>query len=459
MVDRIPSDKPHTTAIIAVAICALVIRLGFLVASSDSLNADPDAYRSIAENLRQNNIFGSTSAPTAFRPPLYPILLAGLTVRGEVTPPIVIGLHTVFGVGTVVLTFLLAFRWRLGRWSFVAAAIVAIDPILLNQSAHVMTETFATLLATAGLMSLMWWSENRSVQRAIVAGVVLGLACLCRPTFLPWLGLSAGLMCFQQWTKRDADNALSLRETLGSSLAFVLAAIVVVSPWVIRNYAVFGVPKVTTTHGGYTILLGNNPSFYHYLRDAPRGTTWDSQELANAWQRREFSNSPDDPLWSLGPTDLQSDHLTRVTRNEFEDDEFAYSLARRYISDEPRMFVWSCVVRVSRLWQILPYRTNEQESTARRLLRYATGCWYGVLFVLAIVVFRSAKKTRSFAERTTTMINSPLAWGLLLCFTFTCVHALYWSNMRMRAPLMPFVCLITTQGAALIGRRAGNRKP
>ena len=116
MVDETPSDKPQRAAILAVVVCALLIRIALVVAMADSLNADPDAYRSIAENLRHHGVYGSASSPTAFRPPLYPVLLAGLAVNGEVTSAAVAGLHVLFGVATVVLTFLLGCRWRLGRW-------------------------------------------------------------------------------------------------------------------------------------------------------------------------------------------------------------------------------------------------------------------------------------------------------------------------------------------------------
>ncbi len=449
MVDETPFDKPSRAAILAVAVCALLIRIALVVAMADSLNADPDAYRAIAENLRQNGVYGSAASPTAFRPPLYPVLLAGLAVNGQVTPLAVGGLHVLCGVATVLLTFLLARQWRLGRWAFLAAALVAIDPILLNQSALVMTETLATLLAAAGLFALSRWSAKPSIGRAILAGIVFGLACLSRPTFIPWLGLSALAMVLIQ--RREAGWLGSpLRKSIGSSIAFVLSATLVVAPWVLRNYLVLGVPKATTTHGGYTVLLGNNPSFYRYLREAPRGTIWDAAELADAWELRRFSSSPDDTMWQLphSPTDVP--RTTPIKRTEFEDDEFAYSLAKRYIADEPGMFFYSCLFRVSRLWQFTPYRTIDNESTARMLSRIATGCWYSTLFLLAGVGL--------FTMRCE-VFRAPLLWGLLLCFAFTAVHALYWSNMRMRAPLMPFVCLLATAGAAHIGTRICGRKP
>lgn len=320
---------------------------------------------------------------------------------------------------------------------------MAIDPILLNQSTQVMTETLATLLATAALYALSLWDAKPSLRLAIVAGIVFGLASLCRPTFLPWLGLSAVGMV---WLRCDAWKLSSLRASVMPAIACILSAAIVISPWVLRNYFVFGVPKVTTTHGGYTVLLGNNPSFYRYLREAPRGTTWDSSELAAMWELRHYSASPNDLVWTL-PHEVNT---PPIQRSEFEDDEFAYSLARRYIADEPGMFVYSCIVRVDRLWQLVPYKTSRSESTLRLLSRILIGCWYSLVFLLAIVAL---VHLRAAAFR------SPVIWGLLLCVTFTAVHALYWSNMRMRAPLMPFVCLLAAHGAARIANRPVDRKP
>ncbi|MBI2479529.1 MAG: glycosyltransferase family 39 protein, partial [Planctomycetia bacterium] len=242
MIDDRPSAEPKRAAILTVAICALLIRVVFLLASAESLDADPDAYRHIAENIRQTGIYGSGSLPTAFRPPLYPVLLAALASGGKITPTVVGGLHVLFGVVTVLLTFVLGYHWRLGRWSFAAAALVAADPILLHQSALVMTETLATLLATVGLYALSLWDAKPSLRHALFAGVVFGLACLCRPTFIPWLGLSAVAMVLLRCT---SWSVASLRGAAMPSIAFVLSTALVISPWVLRNYVVFGVAKAT----------------------------------------------------------------------------------------------------------------------------------------------------------------------------------------------------------------------
>ena len=53
---------------------------------------------------------------------------------------------------------------------------------------------------------------------------------------------------------------------------------------------------------------------------------------------------------------------------------------------------------------------------------------------------------------------TPWLWGALLAATFTAVHAVYWTDMRMRAPLVPFVSLVAAAGAAAIGERFLRRK-
>ena len=43
---------------------------------------------------------------------------------------------------------------------------------------------------------------------------------------------------------------------------------------------------------------------------------------------------------------------------------------------------------------------------------------------------------------------------LLLILNFTLVHLVYWSNMRMRAPLVPLIALIAARGLGQSTRAA-----
>src|SRR5437868_7024817 len=79
----------------------------------ENLKEDRDAYREIAENLATYRVFGlgkdGQPRPTAYRPPLYPVILAKLAGEGlEVTPLRVAILHWLLGMGTVGLTWVVA---------------------------------------------------------------------------------------------------------------------------------------------------------------------------------------------------------------------------------------------------------------------------------------------------------------------------------------------------------------
>ena len=197
----------------------------------EKLRDDPDAYRRIAENLLADGTFSmdepderpepSSSVrtpnpekapwktPTAYRPPLYPVVLSNLAAGDgmQISLAKVAGLQLLLGVGTVWLTWATARRLQIGNcklqianvgdggpapaagWShptimpLVAGVIVACDPILLNQSALVMTETLAAFLAILALWCLARFDGQRSWFNAGLAGGAMGLAVLCRPTF------------------------------------------------------------------------------------------------------------------------------------------------------------------------------------------------------------------------------------------------------------------------------------
>ena len=158
---------------------------------------------------------------------------------------------------------------------------------------------------------------------------------LCRPTFLPWLGLGVlwvGGMTFRRDASNDSGTYQSRTVIIRHAVAFVVGASLVLAPWGVRNLAVLGRAKLTTTHGGYTVLLGNNPSFYAFLRSDRGVSVWDATPLADAWNARNQTSGPKDPAWNdLGQlSELAPDSGPRAW-DEFRDDRFAYQLAARFI--------------------------------------------------------------------------------------------------------------------------------
>ncbi len=407
---------------LALLLATIIVRTVSLVLWPDALAADPDGYRAIAENLVQHQTFGNHDSPTAYRPPLYPLLLVPCVAMASNSRLAIGALHVALGLATVWFTYRLGRTCGLERWAWWAALLVALDPILLAQSALVMTETLAAFLAVASLVWIAQTGRSDRVVHALAAGAFAGLAILCRPTFLPW-ACAAGLLFLVAKPAAMAKARLSL--------AFVGAMAVVVSPWAVRNQIHFGRPIVTTTHGGYTLLLANNPFFYEHLRRAPWGTVWRSDAMDRQWSAEMPRGSP---------------------REEIHADRLAYAKAIQAIRNEPEMFCYACLVRIGRLFSPLPHQTVAEESMARRLSRYAVGIWYTT--VLALAVIGASVAARRWRD------PSSLGWVscLLLVVCFTAVHTLYWTDMRMRAPLMPAIAAFAAAGTRVLWDLTNRRK-
>lgn len=403
--------------------CALVVRAAAAF-HPGALRSDPDGYRLLAENLVEHGQFGFDGVPTAYRPPLYPLLLTCCVVLGPAARVAIGCLHVALGVATVALSYRLARRLGLGDWALAAAALVAVDPILLAQSSQVMTETPATFLVAVALLLLIRAAEHPHRGLHVLVGATLGCVILCRANLIVWVPLAAA------WAAWPTGRWLTKLQTLAlTGLGFA----VVLTPWVVRNQLRFGQPVAATTHGGYTLLLANNPWYYEHLRQHGWRTVWDADQFNRQWRARAGRAAPSDEL-----------------RNQRQ----AYREALATIRSERGMFLLACGVRMADLWGVLPHQIDGDEPPLRTLSRWLVALWYSIqtaLGVLGLVCLSRACRSshKSFWQ-----------WGLgiLLLVSLTAVHAVFWSNMRMRAPAVPVIAALAALGASSLAKRLLARK-
>ncbi len=433
-------------------IAAALVRVGLLAGMPDALTADPDEYRRLAENVLEHGVFGSGRVPTAYRPPAYPLLLVPCVALGPAARVAIGALHVALGIATVGLTLVLARRAGMSDVpATLAAALVALDPILLAQSAQVMSETPAALLAVLAVVLLDRCSRQPSVKNAFPAGVALGALVLCRPALLAFPLLAVLLL---PWFASPAGERgrTKLRGRSLRALAGVVAGLaLVVGPWVVRNHAVVGRPTAATTHGGYTLLLSNNAYFYDHLARGSWFRAWEAAPF-HAWWRRELAAAE----LLLPPTELPGRSAAnnsavpplrfRSPEAELQADALAYRHAFAAMRARPGMFAWSCAVRAGHFWSPLPFQVSPDESPPRRAARLGVAAWYAPQFVLAAVGL-ACVLWRAPARRPVFL------WGLLLALTLTAVHTFFWSNLRMRAPLMPLVAIAAAEGAVRVWHR------
>lgn len=408
----------------AIVILGLVVRIVAVAVWNENLSQDRDSYLALALGLSEGRGYSSpgTTQPTAYRPPLYPMILA--LGSGAGSERYVAILNVLLGTATVGLTFLLARRLNLAvSAAGLAAGIVAIDPLLVRYTSFPMTETLSTFLTTGLLLwtvRLIQAGDHQSKSALLIAGLLFGLNVLCRPTLWAFGALMVIYLFFPDGRSRSQhtgtpNGTRPMARRLLHAWPVALGILACVLPWTARNWNRLGQPIVTTTHGGYTLLLGNNPAFYREVVAQPLGTVWDG------------SHGPGQAVWAESiNVELQRAGLDA----EVARDRWMSRRARRNMAKEPVLFARACLLRLIRFWNIMP--SGEAAGAVPPLIRWGVGGFYSLLLPLAAV-----GAVLSLRRRDSRML--PL---LLLIASFTLVHLFYWSNVRMRAPLMPAVAIM-----------------
>jgi 4-amino-4-deoxy-L-arabinose transferase-like glycosyltransferase len=243
--------------VVVAAICAIAfgLRVAEVIVTRHSYRPvnDSAAFDSIANSIVHGRGFGRAlvppaTGPTAYRGPLYPIVLAGWYAvfghswtAGRVQQALI-------GTALVAMTGVVASLLFTRRVGLVAMALASVYPTLILYGSSLQLEP---LLVTLSLGSLAAALEHRRRPRGavwpVVAGLLLGLALLTREVgivlVIPVLWLV--------W--RSPGARPRSRAALMAPAAVAVAAILVLVPWTIRNELRLHTFAPTSTSTGFTL--------------------------------------------------------------------------------------------------------------------------------------------------------------------------------------------------------------
>ena len=205
------------------------------------------------------------------------------------------------------------------RVGLVAAALAAAWPAGVAVTSVTGTALPAGALVALALLALVRWSRERPWRAAIAFGLLMGLGAWVRAVAAPLAGLSF----FYWWAVERRAPRAAARALVGMAVAFAL-----LSPWAVRNRALYGEAFFTDSHGGHTALVGANPDTegtysrslnlmftratgYSFLTDGPdrhRAADRAAYQLAKSWTAFE-------PAYAVGLLAAKADRLLSHERN------------------------------------------------------------------------------------------------------------------------------------------------
>jgi 4-amino-4-deoxy-L-arabinose transferase-like glycosyltransferase len=411
-------------AVLLVA-AALVLRIAYVDATPDyTLRHDAVDYDTHARSIAQGEGFSKTLAhgrPTAFRPPGYPYFLGAVyhVFKADREPARerlrVARLAQAF-VGTAIVALVGVVAAQL--WGSVAALVAlglaAVYLPLILVGGAVMSEPLFDAFMLASLAAAL--AHRRSPHRyrwAVLAGVLGGLAALTRAQALILLApLAIAVWDGRPWRARAA---------LGPPLALILAAILTITPWTIRNARELHTFVPISTQFG-SALAGTyndvaradtqNPASWHGLKHIP--------DYANLYGRVDETPEPE---------------LERKLR--------AASL--HYIREHPTYVAKVGWWNTRRMLELAGLRRSRATAATITIDHYWADRGILCFWIFAALALAGALTT--MARRV------PLYVWAIPVLSFLSVVFLVVETPRYRTPIDPFLVLLATAALVTAARR------
>lgn len=408
-----------------VSLLALVVRVAYTELASPTLGYDATYFHLLANRVATGAgftfpyrrwIFRPAHPPSAIHPPLFPILLAAVSVAHGTSAFAHRLVGCWLGAGTVFTMGMLGRRLLGDVGGLVVAALVAVYPNLWALDALVMSESLFALIIALTLVASYRWIERPSLTRAAALGAAVGAATLTRGEGILLIPLLLAPVMLLRRRLPRGHRATSL------AVASVVA-ILCLAPWTIYNLGRFKHPVIISTGGGGWLLAVTNC-----------GPTYNG-DLVGFWSGECFQ-----PLQRLTLLDETVDQSRGAAQ--------AKVFIRSHLLDVPRVVA----LRVARQWEL--YRPLQNARLASQHDDDARPLWLARLGLIAYYALIPLAATGLVALRRNRTRLTPLVSMIALV---TATAALSYGTARFRAPAELALCVLA--GAAITGRFASLPTP
>jgi len=388
--------------LVAIFAGALIIRIIFISLFSE-VEYPNFQYDTIGWNLVQGNGYSMDIdppySPSAYRPPVYPFFLATIYKLFGHSYFAVKVMQSIVGALTCVLIYLISIEVFSRKVGIISALISSVYPAFLYYTNTLIMEIVLIFIVAVTVLLFVKVVKHKTLKYQIAFGISIGIASLCRPAMLLYPFFALLFMYFIYPNKK---------EYLKHGGLMLIAMLLVLTPWTIRNYVVFG--KILPV-----VAKGMGSQIWTGLRTVEM----DPHDLED----RVFKSA----------IEIQ-DSLT-AGRTEIDAQEMLLKLAVQEILNNPIDYVIITIKKVGQLWYhpIGAIRTLPKYSQiAANLLIIAYYIMLGLALTGLIMSFRN--RILYFAP------------FIITIFYFTAVHSLLLTLNRYRVSALPFVIIFSAYG-------------
>lgn len=229
---------------------------GFQIRTSNPVFRRP--YDDYWRNFPEHAIPPVHEGTTASRPPLYPLILAGLNKmfgRQFWSPRVLNSVCLAVTCGLLVSFLIRSGGWKAGGLG--AFVFLVVDTRTRLYGRTLLTEPLAVIFTTLLLLILTRDEQRPTFRNAVMSGALLGVMVLTRSQFIFW---APPLILLVAWLTRKRMPEMAQPDTwrfpAARAAVFLGSLLIVLAPWMIRNCRVLREAMPLGTQGAAQLPAG-----------------------------------------------------------------------------------------------------------------------------------------------------------------------------------------------------------